>query len=235
MKVLLASLKHFVVQKLQVSNQQAITYILAGRVRVNGSNGQLQQALQPEDEVTFEGQVIKEPKAFVYLAYNKPRGIESTLNTHVENNLTHALNLNQRVFPIGRLDKESEGLMLLTNDGTVLYKTIHAKIHQEKEYLVSVDRPLTPEALQHLATGIMIMGKQTRPAVVAQINTHAFRIILNQGLNRQIRRMCYKLGYQVQQLIRTRIVNLELGGLEPGEWRYLSQPEVQELLQAVAT
>lgn len=233
MKFLTASLKHFVVQKLQVSNQQAVAYILSGQVRVNGHMGQLQQGLLSEDEVTFEGRIIKESKAFVYLAYYKPRGIESTLNTKIENNLIQAINVNQRVFPVGRLDKESEGLMLLTNNGSVLYKIIHAEIHQEKEYTVTVDKPLFLAALQQLAEGIIIMGQKTRPAQVKQIDAFTFTITLTQGLNRQIRRMCYKLGYQVQQLIRTRIINIQLTNLQPGEWRHLSQPEVQELLQKV--
>ena len=234
MKVLSASLQHFIVQMLRISNNQAVAYILAGQVRVNGHRSQVRQVIQPEDEITFEKQILKPAKTFLYLAYYKPRGIESTLNTQIANNLTQALNLNQRVFPVGRLDKESEGLMLLTNNGEALYKIIHAEIHQEKEYRVRVDKPLTPEALHHLATGIVIMGVKTRLAQIKPVDATTFNIILKQGRNRQIRRMCYKLGYAVRQLVRTRIVNLPLGELKPGEWRYLSSQEIQDLKQAVS-
>ena len=229
MKALTSSLQHFVVQKLRISNKEAIKCIMAGRVLVNSKKGQLAQALLPEDEVCFDGQVIKEPKAFVYLAYYKPRGIESTLNTQIENNLLSALNLNQKVFPVGRLDKDSEGLMLLTNNGRLLNKIIHSENYQEKEYLVTVDKPVTPEVLDQLAAGVVIMGKRTRPATIKPVDATTFKIILIQGLNRQIRRMCYKLGYQVQQLVRIRMVTIGLKNLNSGEWRYLSQPEINEL------
>jgi 23S rRNA pseudouridine2604 synthase len=234
MKVLTSSLKHFIVQKLKVSNKEAIQYIISGRVLVNGSKGKLEKVLLPEDLVHFDEQVIKESKAFIYLAYYKPRGIESTLNTQIENNLLRALNFNQRVFPVGRLDKESEGLMLLTDDGETLFKIIHSENHQEKEYLVTVDKPLTPEVLNQLAAGVIIMGKRTRPALIEQVDATTFKIILTQGRNRQIRRMCYKLGYQVQKLVRTRIVTINLGNLNPGEWRYLSQEEIKDLNQIIS-
>jgi len=234
MKVLTASLKHFIVQKLSVSNKEAVGYIVAGRVQVNGKKGQLEQALLPEDKVSFDDQVLKEPKAFIYLAYYKPCGIESTLNTQIENNLSQVLKVGHSVFPVGRLDKASEGLMLLTNNGKIYDKIIHAESHQEKEYVVTVDKVLTPEVLNQLMAGVVIMGKKTRPAEIKQVDATTFHIILTQGLNRQIRRICYKLGYQVQQLIRIRMININLGNLTPGEWRYLSQEEVQELMQIVS-
>ncbi|QMU28065.1 pseudouridine synthase [Adhaeribacter radiodurans] len=231
MKNLTASLKHFIVQKLRISNQQALDYILSGRVQVNGKKGALQQALLPEDEVTFEEQVLKQPTAYLYLAYYKPRGIESTLNPAIQNNLGAALPFEQRVFPVGRLDKESEGLMLLTNNGKIYDRIIHAESHQEKEYRVTVNKPLTSAALEQLTAGITIMGKKTRPARVQPIDDNTFSIILTQGLNRQIRRMCYKLHYEVQQLVRVRMINIHLGQLKPGEWRFLSPPEIQDLNQ----
>ena len=234
MKNLNSSLQHFIVQKLRVSNKEAINFITSGRVGVNGNKGKLAQVLQPEDEICFDGQVVRKAKPFVYLAYYKPRGIESTLNTQIENNLHQALNLEQTVFPVGRLDKESEGLMLLTNNGDILYKIIHAENYQEKEYLVTVDKPLTPAVLNQLAAGVVIMGKTTRPAIVNQVSETTFNIILTQGLNRQIRRMCYKLGYQVQKLVRLRIVNIGLQNLFPGEWRYLSSEEINELNRTVS-
>ncbi|MBC5773682.1 pseudouridine synthase [Pontibacter sp. KCTC 32443] len=234
MKALNSSLKYFIVQKLNLSNKVAIHYILTRRVLVNGKPGTLNQVLLPEDEVQVDDQVIKEARKNVYIAYHKPRGIESTMNAQIENNLLNALDFSHSVFPVGRLDKASEGLMLLTNDGRTSFKILHAEKHQEKEYVVTVDKPLTQHAINCLATGIVIMGKKTRPAIVRQVDDITFNIILNQGLNRQIRRMCYKLGYQVEKLVRTRIITLELGNLPPGEWRYLNQSEISNLIQQVS-
>ena len=234
MKALHSSLKHFIVQKARISNKEAVACILSGKVLVNGEKGQLNQVLLPEDEVLLDNQVLKNPEAFVYLAYYKPRGIESTLNPDIENNLSQAMGINHSVFPVGRLDKDSEGLMLLTNNGKIFNKIIHSENHQEKEYRVTVDKPLSPEALEFLAAGVVIMGKRTRPAIVRQVDATTFTIILTQGLNRQIRRMCYKLGYRVEKLIRTRMINLELGSLAPGEWRYLSPQEINDLIQTVS-
>lgn len=234
MKALHSSLKHFIVQKARISNKEAVACILSGKVLVNGKKGQLNQVLLPGDEVLLDNQVLKKPETFVYLAYYKPRGIESTLNPGIENNLSQALGINQRVFPVGRLDKDSEGLMLLTNNGKIFDKIIHAENHQEKEYRVTVDKPLSPEVPELLAAGVVIMGKRTRPAIVQQVDATTFTIILTQGLNRQIRRMCYKLGYRVEKLVRTRMINLELGSLAPGEWRYLSPQEINGLIQRVS-
>ena len=233
MKALRSSLKYFIVQKLNLSNKDAIHRILSGRVLVNGKQGALAQELLPEDGVQVDGQVIKAPKKNVYLAYHKPRGVESTMNAQIENNLLQALDFTQSVFPVGRLDKESEGLMLLTDDGGLLYKILHAERHQEKEYAVTVDSPLTQQAMDRLAAGVVIMGKKTRPAVVRQVDEKTFNIILTQGLNRQIRRMCHKLGYQVQKLVRTRIISLELGNLPLGEWRYLNKAEISSLIDNI--
>ncbi|MGV3639179.1 MAG: pseudouridine synthase [Adhaeribacter sp.] len=233
MKTLTSSLKYFIVQKAGISNKEALAAILSGRVLVNGEKGSLLQELQPEDLVELDGQVLKNPETFLYLAYYKPRGIESTLNPGIENNLAQALDLPQRVFPVGRLDKESEGLMLLTNDGGIFDQVIHAESHQEKQYQVTVDKPLSREALEQLEAGVVILGRKTRPAIVRQVAADTFAIILTQGLNRQIRRMCYKLGYQVEKLVRTRLVNLELGTLTPGEWRHLSTGEIRDLKQKV--
>lgn len=219
------------VQKLKVSNKEAIQLIVYGRVLVNGKKGTLTQAVLPEDVVSFNNHILKQPTAFIYLAYHKPRGIESTLNKAIENNLIQALKICQRVFPVGRLDKDSEGLMLLTNNGEIVNRIIHANSHQEKEYLVTVDKSLTPLVMEQLNSGVMIMGQLTRPATVTQVDEKTFRIVLTQGLNRQIRRMCYKLGYTVNRLIRTRIISIELGNLAPGEWRHLSAPELKALVK----
>jgi 23S rRNA pseudouridine2604 synthase len=227
MKSLLSSLQHFVVQRGRMSNREAIQTILSGRVLVNGTKGRLNQELQPADEVTLNGEVLKTAQFFTYLAYYKPRGVESTLNPQIQDNLLQALSLEVRLFPVGRLDKESEGLMLLTNDGHLYNRISHAENHQEKEYVVTVDKPLTLDALTQLAAGVVIMGQQTRPAQVEQTGEKTFRIILTQGLNRQIRRMCYKLGYEVERLIRVRMVTIALGELQPGKWRELTEEEIR--------
>lgn len=229
MKTLISSLQHFVVQRGRLSNKDAVYAILQGQVLVNGERGFLQQVLRPEDRVTLRGEVLKVPQQLTYLAYYKPCGVESTLNPRIENNLAQALNVDIRLFPVGRLDKESEGLMLLTNDGQFYHRISHPQNRQEKEYVVTVDKPLTPDAITQLATGIEILGKRTRPAQVIQEGEKVFRIVLTQGLNRQIRRMCYKLGYAVERLLRVRMVNIELGELQPGEWRRLRGKEVEHL------
>jgi 23S rRNA pseudouridine2604 synthase len=229
MKSLNSSLQYLVVQKGKLSNKEAIQAILTGRVLVNGKQGQLQQTLTFEDEVVLDGEVLKAAQSFIYLAYYKPRGIESTLNPDIQDNLLQALGLKERVFPVGRLDKESEGLMLLTNDGQLYNRIANADSHQEKEYVVTVDKPLTSEALVQLATGVMIMGQKTRPAKVKQLGEKTFSMVLTQGLNRQIRRMCYKLGYEVERLVRIRMVHVTLGELQPGMWRELEKEEVLSL------
>jgi len=234
MKALTTSLKYYIVQKLSLSNKAAVQLILSGRVLVNGTKGAIMQELLPEDEVQVDGQVVKASVKKVYIAYHKPRGVESTMNAKIAHNLLQALDFEESVFPVGRLDKESEGLMLLTNDGGTLYKILHAERRQEKEYAVTVDHPLTQQVLERLAAGIVIMGQRTRPAIVRQIDDTTFSITLTQGLNRQIRRMCYKLGYQVKKLVRVRIISLELGDLAPGNWRHLNPAEIRALLQEVA-
>ena len=234
MRTLNSSLKYFVVQKLNLSNKEAIQHILSGRVQVNGKRGTLTQKLLPEDEVQLDGQIIKVPRKNIYIAYHKPYGIESTMNASIEHNLLQAIDISHDVFPVGRLDKASEGLMLLTNDGKLSIRILHPKSCHEKEYEVTVDHPLTQQVIDQLTDGIVIMGKKTRHAQVRQLDETSFNIILTQGLNRQIRRMCYKLGYQVEKLVRIRFITLRLGDLLPGEWRYLNQVEVNSLIQHVS-
>ena len=234
MRALNSSLKYFIVQKLNFSNKEAIRHILSGRVLVNGKRGTITQVLLPEDEVQLDDQVIKVPRKGIYIAYHKPCGIESTMNASIENNLLQALDLSHEVFPVGRLDKASEGLMLLTNDGQLAIKILHPKSCHEKEYEVTVDHPLTQQAIDQLAAGIVVIGKKTRPAHVRQLDDATFKIIMTQGLNRQIRRMCYKLGYQVKKLVRIRFLTLEMGNLLPGKWRYLNQLEINLLVQHVS-
>lgn len=233
MRSITASAKYFLVQKLKISNKEATSAIVAQRFLINGKPAEVNQTFTKNDEVIFDNQILQQRKQHIYLAYNKPRGIETTLNSTIHNNLSQALDFPERLFPIGRLDKESEGLLLLTNDGDIFDKILHSKHKQEKEYTVIVNKSLTPEAIEKLSSGIEIMGRKTRPAIVTMINEFTFTIVLTQGLNRQIRRMCYKLNYEVQQLIRTRIVNVKLENLAVGEWRILSKDELLKLKQQI--
>jgi 23S rRNA pseudouridine2604 synthase len=218
--------KYFLVQRLGMSYRDVLPYFRDKRITINGKAALANQPVYDTDAVELDGKPLQLPKELVYLAFHKPRGIESTLNKEIPCNLTEALTLPEGVFPVGRLDKESEGLLLLTNDG-MLYKSIaNSKEFQEKEYLVEVNKELTEDALFQLATGIKIMGQMTRPAKVTKVDGCTFKIVLTQGLNRQIRRMCYKLGYEVTTLRRLRIVNIELGNLGLGEVRSLEREEV---------
>lgn len=224
-------LKTYLVKKLGLSNKESLNILQSGRVTVNGKSPDLHQHLFPEDAVWIDNVLFKDSERFIYLAYYKPRGIETTLNPDIPNNLSEALNFSSRVFPVGRLDKESEGLLLLTNDGRIFNKISHSQKSQEKEYIVKVDKDITEDAIATMSSGMSILGKQTRPSKIALINKNTFQIILTQGMNRQIRRMCYKLDYNVTDLKRIRIINLELGTLKPGQWRYLDPGEIKELLE----
>lgn len=177
----------------------------------------------------MEGRVLQEPVESIYIAYHKPRGIETTLNVSIPNNLAAELPFEQRLFPVGRLDKDSEGLLLLTNNGQVYDKLLSKDRPQEKEYRVWVDKPITEMVRQQLENGVEIMGQTTLPCSVTLVDECTFAIVLTQGLNRQIRRMCYKLGYQVQRLIRIRIANILLNDLPEGQWRKLSLQEIESL------
>lgn len=226
MRSILSSAKFFLVQSLNISNKEAISLIQSKRVLINGLPASLHQPISCEDEVTLDDKQLKSAQALVYIAYYKPRGVECTLNPNILNNLPLALNLPYEVYPVGRLDKESEGLLLLTNDGSIYNKIVNSDSHQEKEYVVGVDKTITNSFIEAMAAGVVIMGQTTRPASVWQIDENKFGIILTQGLNRQIRRMCYKLGYEVHTLVRVRIVQLTLGNLQPGQTRMINKEEI---------
>ena len=168
----------------------------------------------------------------IYIALNKPVGITCTTEPDVADNIIEFIGHAERIFPVGRLDKDSEGLILLTNDGDIVNEILRAENNHEKEYLVTVNRPITDLSLYMLAGGVRIMGVMTKPCRAARAGESSFRIILTQGLNRQIRRMCSALGYRVQRLQRVRIMNIELGDLQAGEWRYLTDAEVAGLAGA---
>ncbi|HYM35765.1 MAG TPA: 23S rRNA pseudouridine(2604) synthase RluF, partial [Steroidobacteraceae bacterium] len=165
------------------------------------------------------------------IALNKPVGITSTTERHIKGNIVDFVKHRERIFPIGRLDKDSEGLILLTNNGDIVNRVLRAENAHEKEYIVTVDKPVTAAFLRKMADGVHILGTQTRPCRTKRIDTNVFDITLTQGLNRQIRRMCAKLGYRVQRLQRVRIMHIELGDLKLGSWRDLTQSEIAKLLE----
>jgi len=211
------------------SRRQADQWIEAGRVTLNGVRAQLGLKVEADDEVRVDGELIGARKKPIYIALNKPAGITCTTETHVEDNIVDFVGHPERIFPVGRLDKDSEGLILLTNDGDIVNEILRSENEHEKEYLVRVNRPITDLSLGMLASGVKIMGVTTKPCKVTRVGRDDFCIILTQGLNRQIRRMCSALGYRVERLRRVRIINIDLGTLAPGEWRYLSEAEVAGL------
>lgn len=213
-------LQYFLVKRLNISNKSALSLILEGKIKINGLPIFENIVLSLEDSVIFEEQILQEGKAFFYVAFYKPRGIETTLNRDIQDNLKDILPFKEELFPVGRLDKESEGLLILTNDGRVFDKTLRSEHKTEKEYLVKVNRKIDEDFIRKMAGGMSILGKMTLPCQVEKIDDFSFKIILIQGINRQIRRMCYKLDYEVLQLIRNRIGNIKLEELKPNEFRY---------------
>jgi 23S rRNA pseudouridine2604 synthase len=181
------------------------------------------------DEVRIDGEKVKAKKSPVYLMLNKPKGITCTTDTNDKSNIIDYINFKSRIFPVGRLDKRSEGLIFLTNDGDIVNKILRAGNNHEKEYIVIVDKPLTMEFIQKMRSGIRILGVWTKKCFVKQEGTNRFRIILTQGMNRQIRRMCETQGYKVEALKRIRIMNIKLKGLEAGKWRYFTREEINDL------
>ncbi len=223
-------LRTIIARHYNISNEAADLMIGEGRVRVNGKPASPAAKIEDYEEITVDGKIIRDAISFSYVKFYKPRGIECTLNTEIENNLLAVFSYPKKLFPIGRLDKESEGLLLMTDDGNVFKEIAWTESRKEKEYVVTVDKPYDDFFLSSMSGGIRIMGKQTRQAKVVGISEKVFCIILTQGLNRQIRRMCYKLGYEVTELRRVRIANVELGSLNPGEWEELTEEEKKNLI-----
>ena len=212
------------------SRREADKWIEAGRVTCNGQKAALGTQVADGDEVLIDGLAVGTKKKQIYIALNKPVGIICTTETHIKDNIIEHVRFPERIFPVGRLDRDSEGLILLTNNGDIVNEILRSENNHEKEYVVWVDRPITDLALRMMASGVKIMGEKTKPARVERINACAFRIVLTQGLNRQIRRMCSALGYKAQRLQRVRIMNIHLGDLKSGQWRHLSAPELAALL-----
>jgi len=212
------------------SRREADARIEAGRVTINGAVATLGMQVNEGDVVCVDGQPVGRAQQHVYLALNKPVGVICTTERDVPGNIVDFLKHRERIFPIGRLDKDSEGLILLTNNGDIVNEILRSENEHEKEYLVTVDRPVTELFLSGMASGVRILGTVTKPCKVEQLGPATFRMILTQGLNRQIRRMCSFFGYKVRRLQRVRIINLRLGELKPGQWRELSPEEVRGLL-----
>ncbi len=216
----------------QWSRREADTLITEGRVTINGRPAGLGQQLGDGDEVRVDGDVVGAARKRirpVYIALNKPVGVVCTTERSVPGNIVDFVDHPERVFPIGRLDKESEGLILLTNDGDIVNEVLRVENAHEKEYLVAVDRQVTEDLVQRMARGIRLAEGMTRPCKVGKIGARVFRIVLTQGWNRQIRRMCEELGYEVTALQRVRIMQIQLGSLKVGRWRNLTAGEIASL------
>lgn len=211
------------------SRRGAEQFIVAGRVTVNGVVAQLGNRVSPGDVVLIDGKPLKEKPKLIYLALNKPVGIVSSTETHVPDNIISFVNYPQRLFPIGRLDKDSEGLIFLTNDGDIVNKILRAGNQHEKEYIVRVDRAYDGEFLKRMASGVPVLDTVTKKCRTWGIDRQTFGIVLTQGLNRQIRRMCEYLGYRVVSLQRIRIMNISLGQLRKGAWRLLTEQEMEQI------
>lgn len=215
------------------SRREADKYIDQGRVSINGEVAQKGNRAGPGDEVRVDGEPLKKKKETVYLALNKPKGVTCTTDLADKSNIIDYVNYKSRIFPIGRLDKRSEGLIFLTNDGDIVNKILRAGNHHEKEYIVTVDKPITMDFINKMRSGVRILGTVTQKCFVKQEASNRFKIILTQGLNRQIRRMCEALGYNVESLKRTRIMNMTLSGLPPGKWRYFTTHEIETINEMV--
>ncbi|MGB6409165.1 MAG: pseudouridine synthase [Planococcus donghaensis] len=212
------------------SRRGADKFIEAGRVTINGKLAELGSKVEANDEVEVDGKIIEQPqRQYVYLALNKPVGITSTTERHIEGNIVDFVNHPERIFHVGRLDKDSEGLILLTNDGDIVNEILRVENEHEKEYIVKVDMPITESFLSKMEQGVEILDTKTLPAKAEKLSSYTFKLTLRQGLNRQIRRMCSALGYEVRSLKRVRIINILLGDLPVGEWRDLTDTERTEL------
>jgi 23S rRNA pseudouridine2604 synthase len=230
------SLNKFISDTGYCSRREADDLITSGRVLLNGRVAALGNRYKPGDEVEVDGSLMTAAKKEkrIYIALNKPVGITTTTESHIKDNIISFVDHPKRIFPIGRLDKDSEGLIFLTNDGDIINKILRADNKHEKEYVVRVNKPIDHAFVQQMSQGVPILDTRTLPCKVQMIGRQTFKITLTQGLNRQIRRMCEHLGYIVMGLQRTRIMNIKLDKLAVGKWRYLSEPEMAILMEAVA-
>lgn len=215
------------------SRREADRLIESGVITINGRPAKLGDQVSSNDVIAREGSVIPRGKANLYIKYHKPVGVTTTSESHIPRNIIAEIGHPQRIFPIGRLDKDSSGLILLTNDGDIVNEILRAEFGHEREYLVQVDHPFDRSFLHHLSRGVVILGSLTKPCRTMRVGRDQFRIILTEGRNRQIRRMCQALGYRVTKLHRTRIMHITAEGLRVGQWKELTSQERERLLQAV--
>lgn len=229
------SLNKYISSTGRCSRREADDLIEAGSVTINGQATRKGNRVFPGDVVAIRGEVVQLPTApRLYLAFNKPVGIVCTTDPRERKNIISYIKHPERLFPVGRLDKDSEGLIFLTNDGDIVNKILRAGNGHEKEYIVTVDKPITNRFIRRMSDGLPVLDTITLPCEVIRIDERSFRIILTQGLNRQIRRMCNFLGYEVTKLVRVRIMNIRLDGINTGKWRPLSEQEVKDIEAAVA-
>lgn len=212
------------------SRRIADALISGGKVKVNGEVAELGTKVTEKDEISVEGVIVSKKIENIYLAFNKPVGITCTTETDVKGNIISFINYPERIFPVGRLDKPSEGLIFLTNNGDIVNKILRAGNNHEKEYVVSVNRKITRQFIKKMSSGVPILDTVTKKCRVRKIDDFTFNIVLTQGLNRQIRRMCDYLNYEVKSLKRMRIMNIELGNLKVGHYRNFTPAEIHELL-----
>jgi len=215
------------------SRREADRLIEAGRVTLNGRTAKLGDQAGVGDVIARDGQVIPWGNKAVYIKYHKPVGVTTTSESHVTRNIIAAIGHQERIFPIGRLDKDSSGLILLTNDGAIVNEILRTEFGHEREYQVSVDRPFDQAFLDRMARGVVISGCRTKPCQIERLGPAKFRIVLTEGRNRQIRRMCHVLGYHVRTLHRVRIMHITIAGLLPDTWKDLTKEERTRLLQEV--
>jgi 23S rRNA pseudouridine2604 synthase len=231
-------LNKFISESGVCSRREADKFIEQNRVYVNDALPELGTKVTTADKVTLDGKLIvsspENKSDRIYIAYNKPIGITCTTERHVTGNIVDAIGHKKRIFPIGRLDKPSEGLILLTSDGDIVNKILRAENAHDKEYLVTVNNPISERFIKKMSRGVPILDTVTKPCKVTALARNRFKIILTQGLNRQIRRMCEFLGYEVVKLKRTRIMNISLASLKPGQWRNLTEQEMQQLTKALS-
>lgn len=211
------------------SRRQADRLIEEGHVKVNNETALMGQKVTLLHKVTVDGKEVSREEEQIVIAFNKPVGVECTTDKNNPDNIVDYINYKKRIYPIGRLDKNSQGLILLTNDGALVNNILKASNYHEKEYVVTVDKPITEEFIKQMSKGVKILDQVTRPCVVKKVNKHTFNIILTQGLNRQIRRMCETLGFKVQKLKRVRIMGVHLDNLPIGNYRNLTNSELDSL------
>jgi 23S rRNA pseudouridine2604 synthase len=211
------------------SRREADKFIEAGRVTLNGVIAVKGNRVTVGDVVLLNGKPLRSNPKRIYIAFHKPRGLTCTTDLRDKSNVVSYINHTQRIFPIGRLDKDSEGLIFLTNDGDIVNKILRSRNGHEKEYIVVVDKPLAPDFVRRMSNGIPILGTTTKQCAVEKKGQTTFRIILTQGLNRQIRRMCEYMGYEVKKLKRIRIMFMKLDDLAVGKWRYFTETEMKEI------